>query len=286
MKILSLKDISLRQTDQVYRASALGSAVATLLMIGLVATAEYLLTEGHIGKFSPPIVIVIGLGLFFLMFRWLVGTIWKAARRPTNWVLRIRGNEILIKFRSYKNWRMDENDPQVIQLQRSEIAFVRIFKNTRFSTSGDMDRATRIDRQVDLEIGLKNVEVSLLQQAIADERGNDHHRTKFLDYPVEVTADSIRINWRGASAVIRPGIKHVMNELGRLTQTEQTQSTIEDFTPRALKNLDEAQQRRRLVELSVRDPISATHAVKALHRCSLSEASRLIEEWTAAGAIA
>src|SRR4051794_25699017 len=97
-----------------------------VIMWAIVGTAAYVGAFGRIGRFDPPRLMCIFIGLFLLLFAWLVTQSFKSSLRPTNWLMRIRGNDLLIKFRSYENWRLSDDDVQVIELNHDEIESARI----------------------------------------------------------------------------------------------------------------------------------------------------------------
>lgn len=288
MKLLSLKQTSCRQTDTVFGASAIGSAIVTILSLGCICVGVYLLIYGRIGSFGAPRVFIAFEMLFALLFFWLASGSWRAATHPSNWLLRIQGNDLLIKFRSYQNWRLSEDDPQVILLHKDEIAFVRKASQKQLtqSMSAENSGGVEVQNQTELEIGLKSADTAGLATALAEERarpgwGEPRNQTKMLDYPVELAGDTlIRIRWTS----VHPGIKRALAELGKLTTVAESQKTIEDFTPTALKNLPEAEQRARLAELAGRNRIEAIETAKRLYRFSTADAMRLIDELTKAPA--
>jgi hypothetical protein len=284
VRLLTLKQASCRQTDVVFGNTSLASGVAAVVMAALLAAAAYLALYGRIGSFDPPRWLSAWVGFFLLIFVWAFGNAWRASRRPTNWLLRIQGNEVLIKFRSYQNWRMSEDDIQVIELKHDEIAFVRESRSRQVSrgSEGGVQAATRID----LEIGLKGVDADALAKALTEERtrpgwGGAHSKTKVLDYPVQLEDNVLRIAWSSGSSRIRPGIKRAIEHLGRIAPVEGRQSGVEDFTPEALKMLPEEQQRSRLSELARRDQFAAIRAARELYNCSLSEAKEMVDELSA-----
>jgi hypothetical protein len=286
MKILSLKQTSCRQTDVVFRNTSLGSAIGAVVMWALVGTAVYLLIYGRIGGFDPPRALVVFIGLFVLLFAWLMTRTFQAARRPSNWLVRLCGNEVLVKYRSYENWRMSEDDPQVIELHRDEIAAVRQRKERQVSKNSE--GSTVVYHRGYLELELKNHDTSEIEKALAAEValpgwGNEHHRTKSLSYPVSADNRVIRITWSSESSSIRPKLKQALAAFSRLAPVGETQTSTEDFTPASLRELPKAEQRKRLAELARRDSFAADRAARELYHCSLSEARKMIEELSAAG---
>src|ERR1700678_849741 len=105
MKILSLNQVSCRQTDIVFGSSIVRAAWWFVCVCGMLILAVYLFVYGHIGVFELPRLLTAGLGLFSLLIVLLTAHTLRAARRPSNWVLRVQGDDLLIKFRSYENWK-------------------------------------------------------------------------------------------------------------------------------------------------------------------------------------
>jgi hypothetical protein len=271
----------------VFRNSAVPTTIMTLVMSGLVVVAGYLVIHGRIASFRLPRPLAVGEVLFFLLLVLIFGSRLRATRRPTNWLMRIRGNDVLVKFRSYQNWRLPEDETQVIELQRNEIAFVRQLKQKQVTQ--EMHGRTEVDRRVVLEIGLKDTDTTVLEKALAAEVarpgwGNEHYRTKVSDYPVRAEKGVIRIAWRNESTLVRPGIKRVLRELGRIAEVINQQTGIDDYTPAALKKLPEEEQRKKLMDLAQRDPVAAVETARKLYGYSLAEANQVVEGLIAAGA--
>lgn len=281
MKIMSLNQTSCRPTDAVFGASSIGTGIATLCMSAILMVAAYVTVYGRIGRFDLPRPLAIFAGLFFLLFVWLSGRTWQAARRPTSWVMRVRGNEVLIKYRSFENWPLSDDDPQVISLQRGEIEFAR--ESAKTWVTNALDGGSTASKRVDLEIGLKDADTSVLERALAEEIarpgwGNERGRTKWLDNPVQVVEKGvIRIAWRGGAAV-RPGIKAALQELGQIVQVRDKRKDFDDFTATALRKLGKEEQTKRLAELAAQDRITAVNTAKQLYGCSLAQAKQIVED--------
>jgi len=283
MKILSLNQISCRQTDIVFGSSTLRAAGWFICACGMLAAAGYLFVYGRIGFFELPRLWTALPGLFFLLIVLLTAHTLRAARRPTNWVMRVQENVVMIKFRSYENWKMSDDDPQVIALRQDEIKFVR--KAVKRQVGQSMDgKGVQATTRVDLEIGLKDSDTSELERSLTEEAarpgyGSARHRTKWLDNPVGVVGKNvIRIAWRGGTATVRPGIKAALNALGRIANVDEMRKSVEDLTATALKRLGTEEQKKKLGELAVRDRIQAAETAKQLYGCSLSEAMKIVED--------
>ncbi len=176
---------------------------------------------------------------------------------------------------------MSEDDTQVIALQANEIEFVREAAQTQVTRGTD---GTEFNRQVFLEIGLKDADTTALEKALAEEAsrpgwGTDRHRTKFLDNPVQLVDQSVlRIAWKGNTATMRPKIKAALQALGQIAEVQDRRKSVEDFTVTGLKKLETDEQNKKLAELARMDKIKAVNTVKQLHGCSLTEASHIVDD--------
>jgi hypothetical protein len=283
MKILSLNQVSCRQTDIVFGSSIVRAAWWFVCVCGMLILAVYLFVYGHIGVFELPRLLTAGLGLFSLLIVLLTAHTLRAARRPSNWVLRVQGDDLLIKFRSYENWKMSDDDPQVVALRQDEIKFARNSVTRQVGQSMD-GKGVQATKQVALEIGLKDSDTSELERSLADEAarpgyGSERHRTKWSDNPVEVVEKNvIRIAWKGGAATVRPGIKAALDALGRIVNVDEMRKSVEDLTATALKNLAPEEQKKKLRELAMRDRIQAGKTAQQLYGCSLSEAMKIVQD--------
>ncbi len=281
MKILSLNQTPCGETDTVFGVSSLRPAIATVCFCAMVAVAGHMAVYGRIGRLELPRLMAGVAGLFFLLFAWLSFRQWQAARRPTNWVMRVCGDEVLIKYRSYQNWPLSDDDPQVIALQRDEIEFVRASATTQVTR--ETGHGAQMTKLAYLEIGLKDSDTSALERALADEAarpgwGSKWQRTKYLDNPVQVIEKGvIRIAWNGTAAV-RPGIKVALQTLEQIANVAEKRKDVEDFTATALKKLGNEEQKRSLADLARQDPVKAIEATRQLYGCSAGEAMQIVED--------
>jgi hypothetical protein len=53
----------------------------------------------------------------------------RAARRPSNWLLRMERSRVMVHLRTWLNWRLPERAPTVLALRFDEMASVRIVKD-------------------------------------------------------------------------------------------------------------------------------------------------------------
>ena len=281
MKILSLNQTEYRQSDIVFRNSILRQAVALASMLVMVGLAGYLLVYRRIGDFELSKIAAGGIGLAFLLFARICFGAVRATLRPTNWVMRVRADEVLLKYRHYMNWRMNDDDPQVIVLSASEIASVR--SNARWKETQRPNHHTEMSKSVYLEIILKDSDTTALQKSLDEEAARPGWKTwlgttRCSDCSLQVAAKgAIRIAWGGNAATVRPGIRLAIEALARFARVEETRQGVDDFTSFELAKLGKDEQRKRLAELARTDHLSAVETARRLYGCSLSEADTIVQ---------
>lgn len=278
MRLLALNQTFAERDDVVFRHKPLGPAIWTIALTALLAWDIY-------GVVHPPMqgiprhpdnglrFFLIVLGLFLLLAVYLSQHAWRAALHPTNWLMRIRGDRVLIKFRNFENWQLSEADRQIIELDRQEIAYVR--RGTIEQQVGLSGGKGNTQTLKTLEMSLQNVDLATIDAALQEECSKRVPQgTTTLFFPVELENDLLRIKWDGG---ITPGLKRALAELGKLVPVKEEARTVKNFTPAALKKLSDEEQRKRIKELAVRDPMAAIRVARELYGCTLAEAKQIVE---------
>ena len=93
MKLLTLQEIELTTFDTQFKQSPFAQLIATLLCVGLVIGA---ICWHCFGDF--PMGGVIFSGGFFGSFAWMCFSSYKKSLAPTNWILSIDPDRILVKL--------------------------------------------------------------------------------------------------------------------------------------------------------------------------------------------
>ena len=115
-----------------------------------------------------------------------------------------------IKFRSYRNLSWNQDAPQVVFVPYQVIESARIDRHT-WLTPESQSRDTRSERLTFVELELADMDLSELEQRLADERtgkpGRSAGGTKtWRHFPVSVEAGNVvRVEWRalpGAAAFV------------------------------------------------------------------------------------
>ncbi len=138
MQFLNLDDSLAGPFDFEASEAILGTKVAVAIT-GLALAAA--LAAAALGY--GPIVLDYILAIFFLLLNAGLISMVRHAKRPTNWLLRISGDRIQIKIRSYMNDHFPAEEFQIVELTQSEVAWVRE-ANIRFM----FDQATCQPREL------------------------------------------------------------------------------------------------------------------------------------------
>ncbi len=208
----------------------------------------------------------------------------RASLKDTNWLMRYDGARLFIKYRSYLNYHLPEEDPVVAEIGISEIKWIRAFREKRL-LPGSQRRKRTVQSWTFLDIRLNHEDTEKLRENLQQERRRWPETTGVSKsrrghYPVRlVENDLIRIDWKSHQTSITPKVKKTLKILGEKieTQAQKADRKVSDYT--ALEGLDEEQQKqmiRELVEGGHR--ISAVKVVKNLYGSSTTEADAYIRE--------
>ncbi len=208
----------------------------------------------------------------------------RASLKDTNWLMRYDGARLFIKYRSYLNYHLPEEDPVVAEIGISEIKWIRAFREKRLIPGSQRGKRT-VESWTYLDIRLNHEDTEEFREYLKKERQRWPETTGVSKsrrghYPVRlVENDLIRIDWKSHQTSITPNVKKTLKILGEKieTQAQKADRKVSDYT--ALEGLDEEQQKqmiRELVEGGHR--ISAVKVVENLYGSSTTEADAYIRE--------
>jgi hypothetical protein len=275
MKIVNPSEALLLKSDFIFRTkSAVQGPLSMLVGFALIGLGVFAQWWG---------IIVLPMGVYWV---WASVRGWQSALRKTNWLLRIRDRQVLIKFRSLSNWRFPEDEPQIIALETGDIAFARSANSVRLTMFRGSSYSQVKQKKQYLDIGLKIDNSTAAKQALEIERqhpgwGNRVLTTKVDDDTVQwVEPNVLRLDFEG----IAPNLAEALRQLGQLTEIVTAVQPDEDYSAGTLRKLGPVEQRQRLSTLARSDPMAAFSTIHSLYRCSGSEATRMIEEFQAVAA--
>lgn len=273
MKFYDLQDAPVYKDDVVFKKSVVKAAVPTFVMFGLSLAG--LLVAFHVVKMDIPIgigyAVAIGCGLFGL----LPLAQFRAALKPTNWLVRASQSGVLIKYRSYLNRKLPATDTQVVGLDYAEIAWARKVIERRVtadsSQGGNSVQATTL---MFIELCVKG-ETAELAGKLSEENAREAGATSHWgDFPVQLMDGGIvRINWRDMT----PGIDNALKRLGAYIPIQEAQKSRTDFA--SAKNLTPEELKEKVRQLNDSgDSIAAVALVKKALHCSTTEAMKFVEK--------
>lgn len=217
-------------------------------------------------------------GLLFCLGLTLIGyALLCASLKRSNWLLRIRPQELMIKFRSDMNARLPEPHPIVVVLAYSQIRWARstcewVRHYSLHTADGPSEyRASFLD----LKLQLSAEELERLRQAIEVElqyRPGAGNPTMFAHFPVRLDGDVLRVQWwRG----LRPKLDAIIELLIRYVPVERALDLTVNFTQVVSPN----EARQKMLELARRgEQLAAIGLARRYHSLSLSEAKIFVED--------
>ena len=270
MQLLRLADVPLNQRDKVFYHSRLRAVAGGLIIL---AGGFGLLLFGWLQAVWPA---YLGAGMIFfclLIFHQLI----LARFRPSNWVLRLEDNGLLIKFRSYLNDRFPEYDLTVLFLPFSEIRSAKFVREEQELQDHrePAGTTTKLRKYVELEV---SSDCRQLSEELAKERervfkGKSTSSTRYEDFPVCVVApDRVQIDW-----TVVPHAQTLLDALTRHTLVRPAETSSKDLAH--FDGLSQGEQKAKLLELAQNgDKINAIAMARSLYDYDLTTAKQFIED--------
>ncbi|MBF0186549.1 MAG: hypothetical protein HQL50_01335 [Magnetococcales bacterium] len=228
----------------------------------------------------------LGAGFAFMLFLLFRGTV-TALFRDSNWLLRASEKGLAVKFRSYRNHRLPEEDDCVILIPREAVLGLTIQQEKRevidnFADNADrkFNTATRTDTHISLLVTLSALEIPALERHLnAERKRRITTRTgSFIvkHYPVTMEgSDRLKITWSSPESRIHPKITEaaeILNRLfpGRLRYSEQERPMVRQPGKEA-----DAQ----IVQLAREGGmIAAMEMARAVYGCDLTQAKQKVDD--------
>jgi hypothetical protein len=279
MKFYTLGEVPVGAADQVFKVAPTGKAILSLIVLGMAIAGAVLGIYGWkpVGTPSWAYYGIAGvIGLFGLI---PLGE-FRASLRPSNWLVRCISGAILIKYRSYENWRMPADDVQAVALDYAEISWAKMVKERRETpVTGDRGGITiQVKYLTYIELGLVNSNTSDLEARLQAERNlRPEGMILTVDYPVRVLrGGTVQIRWSGG---IRPSAGKAIEILGRQVNVVAAEHRKMDLTYNRHASPEEEQGK--IVELAQSgDSIGAALLTRQVHGYSESQANEFVDKLT------
>ncbi len=171
MRLISIDDVSQAADYTVFRTSPLHDLIASSIFFLLLAACTvfyvWLLLYESVSAWGHLVYLwfAFWFGLLFLLSH----ARYRACGLPSNWLVRLGQEHILVKFRSFQNHLYPDSDRVVAELPWREIDWVRKVKETSHKDHGD-SKVTEFFTYIDLRLNISQQELDLLAAALSEER--------------------------------------------------------------------------------------------------------------------
>ena len=281
MKFHRLGEIPTRSDDLVFKTSPVGICVWFIVFLGLGIAVALLGIGGgkQYGIHLSPVLCCILEAFLGLPLLVGLGAV-RASLKPTNWLLRCNGTGVIIKYRSFQNWRFPAGDIQAVGFDYSEIAWARTVKEQR--TSPGIGGKEQSQSFTYLDFCLVNADTSALEAHLqAEQKAEPPGRFKTIawDYPVEVLPGGIvqvRWNWT------RPSPGKAIQYLTRHVKIAAADSTKVDLTRQGNPSLGE-EDAKILTLARSGDKMGAVKLAQQINGSTLTEAVAFVEKLQSGG---
>jgi len=271
MRLLRLAEVQGGMGDRVFYYSRAWALFVTLAIIG--ASAAFVVGFGARDYFLGYYIAGVLIACLLLTRRFIT-----ARFRPSNWLVRLTANGLYIKFRSYLNYHLPEEDLTVAFISYSEIGSARLVREKTKVPDREGGTAVQYTRWVELElIGdpaplATALAAELARPAPPERRWYGNTSTLYRHYPVRmISPPSVRMQWS-----VVPGAATFLEELRPYTTVATPVRISEDFAK--ISGLGREEQEERLHELDLRgETMAAIYMAQRLYGFRLKDAKEFVE---------
>jgi hypothetical protein len=275
MTFYTLDNAPIGQYDTVFRQSRLVSLAPVALMLASMALPIWLRKTHHLPAwFFYPVVCLFG--LILLIF----ASALRKTFKPQNWLVRVKPDGLLIKFRSYLNTNFSTADRVIVFIKPPEIEAISS-TSERLTTISDQN-GVQIDLYHYLDIIFKSsVNLLELQRSLDEERNRKLPRamveSRSLDFPVQlVDGRTLRIRWSSSNGYTTPTLRRALKILSSIAPIRPPQTLVKDFV--TVADTDAANDAR-IRELALHDDrFAAMRLARKVYKCSQTEAHKRVDE--------
>jgi hypothetical protein len=211
----------------------------------------------------------------------MIGRTLLARLKKTNWLVRTETNGLQIKFRSYLNYRFNDEDPIVLYMSYDEIEFARAHRIKKVQPStGDGGDAVKFTRFAEFVIHRESP-LKELAKRLVEERNRQapqhgrwiRSRTKACHCPVQVTREGfVRIQWD-----VRPGLVKFIEEISAQVPIIHPARSRVDY--RSLNHGTRKEQENALQNLiAIGDRLTAIRLIRQLYGYDLTQATQFFDD--------
>lgn len=205
-------------------------------------------------------------------------SVFQAARKPSNWLLRADDSGLFIKIRSYRNHAIRSDEPDVLVLPRRSVTWLR--RQLRTVNRRDSDNNWSRQRTHILDIKLADdAWLDAIGAQLKVERGlwaeGGRSRSRHGHYPVSVGDGVVQVAWRDLADSARPKLPRALAELARWYRIEADSTTAEH--PAGVASSKE-QEDQIVALLQAGETIQAVKLTRELYGLGLKDAKDFVDQ--------
>ncbi len=277
MKLKRLQDVDHLTMSRIFKQSLIVNFIVCLFCLGCISGAIYGYCSGDL-----PLLFFILLCFFLAFFAVICLNLLRKSSGSANWLVSVRQDRLLIKFRSYLNSHFPASDLQVIQLDPEEIKSACITKQILVSPGKNNGKTQSYHTFLDLN--LYEQDMALLVEQLRYERRlkkppeGKSHITSCHNPVSVVNGHTIRIEWRSPRDFIVPGVRKALLELEKLDivigpqQKEKIDLTVD-------KAEEKAKSDDKIINLIERGNVmAAIRLTRQTYGLSLTDAKKFVDD--------
>jgi hypothetical protein len=285
MRLLTLEQAQPTTEDVVFEQQALPPLFGALAF--LAVSVGCIIGLFNADGLYQTIGLILGAALF-LIGSLVAFSCFRKALLPTNWLVALGPDRMLIKFRSHLNTDLPSTDPQVAQLPLAGIKAARITRQqiTEYTRPNlPRDKSHSSSSLVFLDIFVAGVDLTALKQRLKYEhavRPEEFEmgvisKGKSGHYPVSIRTNKfIRIEWSSPETQIIPRIKKAVAILQSFgVAIAEPHNEALDYTNLGLEQGDIAEKLLHLIERG--RSMQARSFLRKVHDYSPEQADRLVK---------
>lgn len=214
MQMYRNSDLPQIQMEHTYRTPPWAMLLLPLIMMAICIAMGWALVNKHLpGLFWVSLVILAPLSLVIVAVSFL------PALRPTNWVVKVRGDRLYVMLRNYRNRHLPTDGPVIASFEMREIESVGEQKK-EMSAPGTSKGKRTVWSERSLELRLKDPVPEEFHLALECERSRkppETGRVRAANYypsPISIDGRTIHIRWKGQHDALRPSLVRALEVLG------------------------------------------------------------------------
>ncbi|MFA5292368.1 MAG: hypothetical protein WC496_04955 [Phycisphaerae bacterium] len=226
MELKRPDEVSWRYPYTVFRSSILYNLIPFAIFVSIAGLLVFL----YLKKGFPVAMLIVSEAVILLFGLIFLGPLRKSFT-SVNWLMRTEIENVFIKIRSYLNSHLPAEDKQIIELEYSEIKWVRQTRVKMISSNRKGGQTISFQKYIDIcfnEEIPEEIKEAVEKEKTVEDSAKNKIRSKWHDYPVSMKdGNMLRIRFTGITPSAAKAVE-LFGERGVLVQ--QKNYEIKDTT--------------------------------------------------------